>query len=108
MSAAKQYRFTSDVGRFNASALLAAHEAGEKVEEDKVLKRIAEESYAKFHVKGGLYEDDSTSKNALGRLRRDRDRLKGNKWVIPTVIAHPPEAAISTDEPLKRKAAKKA
>jgi len=81
----KQYRFTSDVGKFNASALLATHEAGEKVEEDKVLKRVAEESYAMFHVKSVLYEDDGTSKNALGRVRRDLQRLKGNKWVVQRI-----------------------
>jgi hypothetical protein len=102
-TASKQYRFTSEVGKFNASALLAAHEAGEKVEEEKVLKRIAEESYARFHIKDGLYEDDGTSKNALGRVRRDLQRLKGNKWVIPTAKAEKPLATATSSGPAQKR-----
>jgi len=87
MSAAKAYKFTSDVGKFNASALLAAKEAGKDVEADETLKAIAEKSYAKFHVKGGLFENNATSVRALRRLRRDLQRLKDSKWSMPAAVA---------------------
>ncbi len=84
---AGKYRFISDVGKFNAEALLAAKAAGKKLDDDEVLKEVAGRAYAKFHVKGGLYED-STEGRALKRLKLDLQRLKDNHYVIPAIAAY--------------------
>lgn len=75
----KKYRFTSGVGLHNASMLLALHEAGTEIN-DEALKTIAASLSKKF---GKEIVQVSTEGGALGRVRRDLERLKGNRWVIP-------------------------